>query len=138
MAAGAVNSHDTPLKTPGTGGSCPSHFSATGARRWCWYWEHDDPEHHAPAHYGVRTQTHRYIVHYNDGLDSPGSSERVLPTENELHDRVTDPAELTNVADDPAYARIPEELEVEPLRLQRLYGGEPYRGTDTPRLDWSV
>src|SRR5699024_12400863 len=36
------------------------------------YWEHDDPEHHAPAHYGVRTPTHKYIHYYNDGLGTPG------------------------------------------------------------------
>ncbi len=59
------------------------------------YWEHDDPEHHAPAHYGVRTQTHKYIVYYNDGLGSPGSSMRVLPTEYELYDLVDDPAQQT-------------------------------------------
>ena len=39
------------------------------------YWEHDDPEHHAPAHYGVRTATHKFIHYYNDGLGTPGSSD---------------------------------------------------------------
>lgn len=102
------------------------------------YWEHDDPEHHAPAHYGVRTDRHKYIVYYNDGLGTPGSSERVLPTEYELYDLVEDPAELTNVVDDPRYAGIRQDLEVELERLQRHYNDEPYRGPDTPRLDWSV
>ena len=36
------------------------------------YWEHDDPEHHAPAHYGVRSEDFKYIVYYNDGLGTPG------------------------------------------------------------------
>jgi arylsulfatase A-like enzyme len=39
---------------------------------------------------GVRTRTHTY-VHYANGF-------------SELYDRVTDPAQLVNVADDPAYA----------------------------------
>ncbi len=102
------------------------------------YWEHDDPEHHAPAHYGVRTATHKFIHYYNDGLGTPGSSDRILPSEYELYDLVNDPAELTNVADDPSYAEVRRDLEAELARLQRLYGDQPYQGPDTPRLDWSV
>ncbi len=102
------------------------------------YWEHDDPEHHAPAHYGVRTATHKFIHYYNDGLGTPGSSDRVMPSEFELYDLVADPAELTNVADDPSYAEIRRDLEAELARLQELYGDRPYEGPDTPRLDWSV
>ena len=102
------------------------------------YWEHDDPEHHAPAHYGVRTATHKFIHYYNDGLGTPGSSDRVMPSEFELYDLVADPAELTNVANDPSYAEIRRDLEAELARLQELYGDRPYEGPDTPRLDWSV
>lgn len=100
------------------------------------YWEHDDPDHHAPAHYGVMTRTHKYIVYYNDGLGSPGTSDRVMPVEYELYDLVVDPAEMTNVIDDPAYADIRCELEAELARLQKLYQDQPYIGPDTPRLDW--
>ncbi|WP_052459831.1 sulfatase family protein [Tessaracoccus massiliensis] len=102
------------------------------------YWEHDDPEHHAPAHYGVRTRTHKFIHYYNDGLGTPGSSGRVLPSEYELYDLVSDPTELNNVADDPAYREIRAELEAELARLQDRYGDRPYAGPDTPRLDWSI
>ena len=102
------------------------------------YWEHDDPEHHAPAHYGVRTRQHKYIHYYNDGLGTPGSSTRVLPSEHELYDLVKDPAELANVVDDPAYAEVREQLEAELARLQEQYRDQPYRGPDTPRLDWAV
>lgn len=102
------------------------------------YWEHDDPEHHAPAHYGVRTRTHKFIHYYNDGLGTPGSSGRVLPSEYELYDLVSDPAELNNVADDPAYREIRAELEAELARLQDHYGDRPYAGPGTPRLDWSI
>ena len=102
------------------------------------YWEHDDPEHHAPAHYGVRTERYKYIVYYNDGLGTPGSSGRVMPTEYELYDLVADPAELTNVVDDPAYAGVRAEQADQLARLQAKYRDQPYLGPETPRLDWSV
>ena len=102
------------------------------------YWEHDDPEHHAPAHYGVRSEDFKYIVYYNDGLGTPGSSERVLPTEYELFDLRRDPAELHNVVDDPDYAAVRLELEAELGRLQDKYADQPYQGPQTPRLHWST
>ncbi|MBB1509711.1 sulfatase [Tessaracoccus sp. MC1756] len=102
------------------------------------YWEHDDPEHHAPAHYGVRTATHKFIHYYNDGLGTPGSSGVVMPSEYELYDLVADPAELHNVADDPAYAAIRSELESELARLQEEFADQPYVGPQTPRLQWST
>ncbi len=102
------------------------------------YWEHDDPAHHAPAHYGVRTERYKYIVYYNDGLGTPGSSDRVMPVEYELYDLAEDPAELVNVVDEPAYRAVRRDLEAELERLQRHYGDQPYQGPDTPRLDWSV
>lgn len=100
------------------------------------YWEHDDPEHHAPAHYGVRTPTHKYIRYYNDGLGSPGSSDRIMPIEDELYDLVADPQEMTNVAGDPAYAGVLENLQSLTAQLQAEYGDAPYEGPDTPRLEW--
>ncbi|HEX7351334.1 sulfatase [Brachybacterium sp.] len=100
------------------------------------YWEHDDPEHHAPAHYGVRTPTHKYIRYYNDGLGTPGSSDRIMPIEDELYDLVADPREMTNVVEDPAYAEVLEELRSLTAQLQAEYGDAPYEGPDTPRLEW--
>ncbi|MGO2558582.1 sulfatase family protein [Brachybacterium sp.] len=100
------------------------------------YWEHDDPEHHAPAHYGVRTPTHKYIRYYNDGLGTPGSSDRVMPVEDELYDLVADPQEMTNVVDDIEYAQTLEQLRTLTAQLQAEYGDAPYEGPDTPRLEW--
>ena len=100
------------------------------------YWEHDDPEHHAPAHYGVRTRTHTYVHYYNDGLGTPGSSGAVMPEEIELYDNVADPQQLTNLADDPAAAGIREELAALLARLQEELGDAPYEGPGTPRLEW--
>ena len=96
------------------------------------YWEHDDPEHHAPAHYGVRTPTHKYIRYYNDGLGTPGSSTRIMPVEDELYDLVADPQEMTNVVDDIAYAQILEQLRTLTAQLQAEYGERPLRGAGHP------
>lgn len=90
------------------------------------YWEHDDPSHHAWAHYGVRTRTHKIIYFYADGLGTDGSSDRVFPPEWEMYDLVADPRELTNIADEPGQADIRAELEAELARLQKYYEDEPY------------
>lgn len=101
------------------------------------YWEHDDPNHHAPAHYGVRTRTYKYIHYYGDGLGAPGSSERLFEQEYELYDLAADPQELTNLVTDPAYAQVLQELRAELTRLQEHYQDLPYQGPDTPRPQWS-
>jgi arylsulfatase A-like enzyme len=101
------------------------------------YWEHDDPIHHAPAHYGVRTKEFKLIHYYGAGLGVPGSSERLFESEWELYDLQVDPSELVNVADDPSYARIRAELEERLAELQRHYADTPYDGPSTPRPEWS-
>lgn len=100
------------------------------------YWEHDDPIHHAPAHYGIRTKTHKLIHYYGAGLDVPGASDEVFDPEWELYDLAADPSELTNVIDDPAYAEVRRELEVKLAEYQARYADEPYRGPETPRPEW--
>jgi len=100
------------------------------------YWEHDDPIHAAPAHYGIRTSDYKLIYYYGAGLDVPGASDHVFEPEWELYDLKADPAELTNVADDPAYATIRVGLEEKLAEYQRRYQDEPYRGPDTPRPQW--
>lgn len=100
------------------------------------YWEHDDPNHHVPAHYGVRTRTHKLICYYGDSLGVPGASPRRMPVEWELFDLKNDPQELRNVIDDPAYGSVVEELRDELERLQHHYQDEPYVGPETPRPAW--
>lgn len=100
------------------------------------YWEHDDPNHHVPAHYGVRTERYKLIRYYGAPLGVPGSAEQNTPDEWELFDLDVDPQELTSVIDDPAYAAVKAEMEAELARLQELYGDEPYRGDDTPHPEW--
>jgi choline-sulfatase len=101
------------------------------------YWEHDDPNHHVPAHYGVRTKHHKLICYYNDGLGVPGSSTKHYPIEWELYDLETDPQELHNVINDPSNASVITDLKHELARLQEQYGDTPYQGPGTPHPDWS-
>ncbi|GAA3100592.1 arylsulfatase A-like enzyme [Kribbella aluminosa] len=101
------------------------------------YWEHDDPIHHAPAHYGVRTKDYKLIHYYGAGLGVPGSSDRLFESEWELYDLQKDPAELTNVADDPAYAETRAALTTRLTELQAHYADLPYEGPSTPAPSWS-
>lgn len=100
------------------------------------YWEHDDPNHHVPAHYGVRTKRHKLICYYNDGLGVPGSSPKRYPVEWELYDLESDPQELNNVISDPDNVSLIAELKQELTRLQEQYGDTPYQGPGTPHPDW--
>jgi choline-sulfatase len=100
------------------------------------YWEHDDPIHAAPAHYGIRTAHHKLIHYYGAGLGVPGASDRVFEPEWELYDLKSDPTEVRNVADDPAYAGIRADLEAKLDQYQEHYRDEPYVGPGTPRPEW--
>jgi arylsulfatase A-like enzyme len=94
------------------------------------YWMHDDEIHRVPAHYGVRTRTHKLIGYYNDPLGQIGARGPVVPPEWELFDLVADPAELHNVIADPAYRQVALELQAELARLQADLGDEPHGPAD--------
>lgn len=70
------------------------------------YWMHNDEIHEAWAHYGVRDPHYKLIYWYNKDLGQPGARPNGAPPEWELFDCEKDPMELTNVANDPAYAQI--------------------------------
>lgn len=100
------------------------------------YWEHDDPIHAAPAHYGVRTSQYKLIYYYGAGLGVPGASESVFEPEWEMYDLRADPEETTNVADEPAYAEIRSGLEIKLREYQDRYQDQPYIGPSTPQPEW--
>lgn len=90
------------------------------------YWENDDANHKAPAHYGIRTLHHKLIYYYNDGMGLPGTSRYTYPPEWELYDLDQDPHELNNVIADPAYEGIRERLATRLRQLQLSLGDSPH------------
>ncbi len=96
------------------------------------YWEHDDVNHSAPAHYGYRTERHKLIYFYNDGLGVPGASSVTYPPEWELYDLEVDPDEVRNVYADPAYAAVREDLKARMWRAQADLGDEPHPSQPVP------
>jgi arylsulfatase A-like enzyme len=90
------------------------------------YWMHRDGSHAVPAHYGVRTRTHKLICYYNDPLDQPGAHGPADPVEWELFDLVDDPLETTNVIADPRYRDTVATLRTELARLQGEVGDRPH------------
>jgi arylsulfatase A-like enzyme len=70
------------------------------------YYEYPVP-HHVRPHYGVVTDRYKLVRFYTPDVDYW-----------ELFDRTKDPSELKNVAEDPAYRPVVEELKGEVARLR--------------------
>lgn len=100
------------------------------------YWEHDDKFHRAPAHYGYRTKRYKLIYYYNDGLGQPGTGAFIYPGEWELYDLASDPYEMHNVINDPAYADIRLKLAHDMRLQQRRLGDRPHPSES--RFAWSA
>ncbi|MGX1932309.1 sulfatase family protein [Microbacterium resistens] len=98
------------------------------------YWENDDGQHRVLAHYGIRTDRHKLIYFYGDGLGLPGTSGRSFAPEWELYDLVADPDELVNVAFDPAYRSVRDDLEARMWTLQHELGDVPHPSQPRPAL----
>ena len=90
------------------------------------YWMHNDGAHACPAHYGVRTKTHKLICYYNHPLGQPGARGPANPVEWELFDLVADPLEVDNVYGQPGTEAITGRLLAELSRLQSSVGDEPF------------
>jgi arylsulfatase A-like enzyme len=73
-----------------------------------------------PAHWGVRTRTHK-LIHYNE------------IGKREMFDLRSDPSEMTNIYSDPAHADVRARLEAELARLQQRYGDDPKDVGNKPR-----
>lgn len=96
------------------------------------YFENDDANHHAFAHYGIRTAHHKLIYFYNDGLGLPGTSPHTYPPEWEMYDLDADPEELHNIYLDPQYASLREELTAQLWTLQAELGDQPHHSQAVP------
>ncbi|MDR2999222.1 MAG: sulfatase [Microbacterium sp.] len=96
------------------------------------YFENDDINHHAFAHYGIRTERYKLIYFYNDGMGLPGSSAHTYPPEWELYDLEADPEELHNVYLDPAHHDIREDLKARLWRLQADLLDTPHPSQPVP------
>lgn len=90
------------------------------------YWVNGD-QHNTPAHYGVRTATHKLIYFYCKPLGVAGATELNPPVAPywELYDLRNDPHEMHNIYNDPANAEIIRTLKAELARLQKKYKDEP-------------
>ncbi len=86
------------------------------------YWMHNDASHACPAHFGVRTKTHKLICYYNDPLDQPGANGPVSPVEWELFDLLADPLEVHNLYGEAESAGLVAMLKNELARLQAEVG----------------
>ncbi len=94
------------------------------------YWMHNDGAHACPAHYGVRTRTHKLICYYNDPLGQPGAHGPAEPVEWELFDLVQDPLEVDNVYGQPGTEEVTTHLLGELARLQADVGDAAFASGD--------
>ena len=76
--------------------------------------------HDVRRHYGVRTDRHKLIHYYDIG-------------EWELFDLEADPDEIKSVYDDPKYAAVRKELEVELDRLRKECGADRFEEPPVPK-----
>jgi arylsulfatase A-like enzyme len=90
------------------------------------YWMHNDISHSCPAHYGVRTKTHKLICYYNDPLDQVGAHGPSSRVEWELFDLANDPLEVHNIYGEPGTEKVTADLLAELHRIQKEVGDAPY------------
>ena len=99
-------------------GDTPENWrQATYYRYWMHMAHHDNP-----AHYGVRTKTHKLIFFYGLPLDAAGAKQTSTPPHWELYDLVKDPHEMNNVYDEPIYQDVVAALKKELLSLKEHVG----------------
>ncbi|MCZ6678030.1 MAG: sulfatase [Candidatus Poribacteria bacterium] len=87
------------------------------------YWMHL-AHHYVCAHYGVRTHRYKLIYYYGEALGATGSVDEPKTPEWELFDLQSDPLEMKNVYDEPAYADVVKTLKEELYRLKKEVGDD--------------
>jgi arylsulfatase A-like enzyme len=85
------------------------------------YWLHM-AHHFVPAHYGIRTKTHKLAFFYGLPLDATGSMPAPTQAYFELYDLAADPLEMNNVYPSEQHADIRAELKQQLLELKEEVG----------------
>ena len=85
------------------------------------YWLHMT-HHTVPAHYGIRTKTHKLAFFYGLPLDASGAMPAATPPYWELYDLANDPKEMTNIYPDPQYRKIKNQLKQQLIVLKKQVG----------------
>ncbi len=85
------------------------------------YWLHM-AHHTIPAHYGIRTKTHKLAFFYGLPLDANGAMPAATPPYWELYDLANDPKEMTNIYPEEKSTAIKAELKAQLNQLKTLIG----------------
>lgn len=85
------------------------------------YWMHM-AHHFVPAHYGIRTKTHKLAFFYGLPLDATGAMPAPTQAYFELYDLAADPLEMNNVYASDEHADIRAELKERLLALKETVG----------------
>jgi arylsulfatase A-like enzyme len=88
------------------------------------YWMHEDPNHHVPGQYGIRTERYKLIFFYNQSLDKKGTGKLSFPPSWELFDLKNDPTEMHNLYGEKKYSKIILKLKSQLKDLKKQYGDE--------------
>ena len=89
------------------------------------YWMHNDPDHHVPANYGIRTADYKLIYYYGKPLGMTGAFPPDSKPDWEFFDLRKDKREMVNRYHDPAYQKTIANLKAEMFRLQEKFGDKP-------------
>ena len=93
------------------------------------YWMHM-AHHDNPGEMAIRTKTHKLIYFY--GADYEGKNQ--TPPAWELYDLISDPSELNNVYDSPAYSQVREQLKAQLARLRQEVGDDGSHYPDCEKI----
>jgi len=85
------------------------------------YWLHM-AHHNVPAHYGVRTKTHKLAFFYGLPLDANGSMPAATPPYWELYDLANDPKEMNNLYPNKESGPLKAELKQVLTQLKKEIG----------------
>lgn len=86
------------------------------------YWMNGDES--TTANYGIRTDRYKLVFYYGLPLGKYRTRDLKVTPEWEFYDLKTDPAEMKNLYNDPAYEATITKLKKDLLKLKKQYGDE--------------